>query len=345
MMRKVFGRRSRVRWVLAFATAIGLGSEGFISGQQRPQTSTPGTNSSDIEVLQVRPDLHMIAGAGANIAVQIGQDGVIVVDTGAGTKTEHVLAEIRKLTQQPIRYIINTNADPDHVGGNEKLSAAGQSIIPTGGLNSIASAGGRAVIFAEERVLGRMSAPVGKQAAYPSGAWPTSSYSASLGETQKDVYLNGQAVQVFHQSDAHSDADSIVFFRRSDVVVVGDVLDTTRFPVIDLEQGGSVQGVIDSLNRIIALTVPPTPLVWQEGGTAVIPGHGRVCDEADVVDYRDMVTIVRDIVQDMIKKNMTLDQIQKADPTKGYRKRYGSDSGPWTTNQFVEAVYKSLAKS
>ena len=183
MMRKVFGRPSRVQWVLALATAIGLGSEGFVSGQQRPQPSTPGTNSSDIEVLQVRPDLYMIAGAGANIAVQIGQDGVIVVDTGTGTKTEQVLAEIRKLTQQPIRYIINTNADP-YVGGN-KLRAVER--YPDWRLNSIASAGGRAVIFAEERVLGRMSAPVGKQATYPTGAWPTSSYSASLGETQKDV--------------------------------------------------------------------------------------------------------------------------------------------------------------
>jgi cyclase len=345
MIGKVLGRPAALGWVLVIATAIGIGSPGPISGQQTPQSSPARSSNSDIEVLQVRPDLHMIAGAGANIAVQFGQDGVIVVDTGSGTKTEQVLAEIRKLTPQPIRYIISTNGDPDHVGGNEKFSAAGQSIIPTGGLNSIASAGGRAVIFAEENVLSRMSAPVGKQAPYPTGAWPTSSYSASLGESQKDVYLNGQAVQVFYQPAAHTDGDSIVFFRRSDVVVVGDVMDTTRFPIIDLEKGGSVQGVIDSLNRIIALTVPPTPLVWQEGGTVVIPGHGRICDEADVVDYRDMLTIVRDIVQDMIKKNMTLDQIQKADPTKGYRKRYGSDSGPWTTNQFVEAVYKSLAKS
>jgi cyclase len=304
------------------------------------QQASPTNN--DIEVVQVQQDFYMIAGAGGNIAVQIGHDGVIIVDTGAAPKAEQVLAEIRKLTKQPIRYIINTNADPDHVGGNEKFSMAGQSIIPTGGLNDIASAGGRAVVFAEEHVQSRMSAPTGKQAPFPVAAWPTSTYSSALDEKQKDVYLNGQAVQVFYQPDAHTDGDSIVFFRRSDVVVVGDVLDTTRFPVIDLEKGGSVQGVIDSLNSIIRLTVPATPLVWQDGGTIVIPGHGRICDEADVVDYRDMVTIIRDIVSDMIKKGMTLDQIKKADPTKGYRKRYGADTGSWTTSMFVEAVYKSL---
>jgi cyclase len=322
----------------ALAIVLGtIGANGALAQQRSPA-------SGEVEVLQIQPNFYLIAGAGANVAVQIGQDGVVIVDTGTASRADQVLAEIRKLTKQPIRYIINTNADPDHVGGNEKLSAAGQSIIPTGGLNDIASAGGRAVIFAEENVLARMSAPTGKQAPYPNGAWPTSSYSSALGEKQKDMYLNGEAIQVFAQPAAHTDGDSIVLFRRSDVLVAGDVLDTTRFPVIDIEKGGSVQGVIDSLNRIIALAVAPTPLVWQEGGTTVIPGHGRLCDRADVVDYRDMVTIIRDVVQDLIKKGMTLEQIHKADPTKEWRKRYGADSGSWTTNMFVKSVYESLRR-
>jgi glyoxylase-like metal-dependent hydrolase (beta-lactamase superfamily II) len=200
-MKKVFRRPACASWTLAVVIALGIGSESRLSGRQKPQT-TPAGSSADIEVVEVQPDFYMIAGAGANIAVQVGRDGVVVVDTGSATATDRVLSEIQKVTKQPIRYIINTSADPDHVGGNERLSAAGQSIIPTGGLNSIASAGGRAVIFAEERVLARMSAPVGKQAAYPNGAWPTNSYSASLGESQKDVYLNGQAIQVFHQPAA-----------------------------------------------------------------------------------------------------------------------------------------------
>ena len=131
-----------------------------------------------------------------------------------------------------------------------------------------------------------------------------------------------------------------MFFRRSDVLVTGDVFDQTRFPVIEREKGGSIQGVIDSLNRIIGITVPPIPFIWQEGGTVVVPGHGLISHEADVVDYRDMVTIVRDRIQSWIGKGMTLDQVRKADPVKGFRGRYGSNTGAWTTDKFVEAVYR-----
>ncbi len=314
------------------------------AAQQRP-AAAPAAAADPLDVLQVRPNFYMIAGAGSNIAVQIGTDGVVVVDAGVAERADAVIAEIRKLTKQPIRYVINTSADPDHVGGNEKLSRAGESIIPTGGLNNMAAYGGRAPILAEEHVQNRMSAPTGKQSKFPEAAWPTTTYSSASGENRKDVFINGEAVQLFYQPAAHSDADSLVFFRRSDVIVAGDAFDTTRFPVIDIENGGSIQGVIASLNRVIELAVPAIPMVWQEGGTMVIPGHGRLCSKDDVVNYRDMVTIVRDIVQDQIKKGLTLDQIKKANPTQGYRKRFGADSGPWTTDMFVDAVYRSLSKT
>jgi glyoxylase-like metal-dependent hydrolase (beta-lactamase superfamily II) len=306
------------------------------SGQQKP------ADNAALEVIQLRPQFYVIAGAGSNVAVQLGPDGAVVVDTGSAAKADQVVAEIRKLTSQPIRYVINTSAEPDHVGGNDKVSAAGQSVIPTGGLNDIGAAGGRAPILAEENVQSRMTAPTGEKSAFPFGSWPTVTYSSALEETQKDLYFNGEAVIVSYQPEAHSDGDSIVFFRRSDVLVVGDIVDQTRFPVIDLEKGGSLQGIIDSLNRIIQITVPPVPLTWQEGGTLVVPGHGPISHEADVVDYRDMVTIVRDRIQDLITKGMTLEQVKKADPAKGYRRRYGSNTGAWTTDKFVEAAYKSL---
>jgi cyclase len=334
---------------VAGATLI-AGGLAHVSAQQRRQGSatvaaTPAAAiNNDVEVLQVRPNFYMIAGAGANIGVQIGSDGVVVVDAGTAEHADQVVAEIKKLTKQPIRYIIDTSADADHIGGNEKLSRAGESIVPTGGLNNMAAYGGRAPILAEEHVQNRMSAPTGQQSKFPEAAWPTTTYSSASGENRKDVYINGEAVQLFYQPAAHSDADSLVFFRRSDVIVTGDVIDTTRFPVIDLEHGGSIQGVIASLNRIIELAVPAIPMVWQEGGTAVIPGHGRLCSKDDVVNYRDMVTIIRDVVQDQIKTGMTLDQIKKANPTQGYRKRFGADSGAWTTDMFVEAVYKGLTK-
>jgi glyoxylase-like metal-dependent hydrolase (beta-lactamase superfamily II) len=316
---------------MATAAASAVGA----AGQQKP-------GAEPLEVLQIRPQFYVIAGDGANVAVQLGPDGAVVVDTGSGARADQVVAEIRKLTNRPVRYIINTSADRDHVGGNDAVSRAGQSVIPTGGLNEIGAAGGRAPILAEEHVQARMAAPTGEKSDFPIGAWPTVTYSAALEETQKDVYFNGEAVIISYQPAAHTDGDSIVFFRRSDVLVTGDVFDTTRFPVIDLERGGTIQGVIDSLNRILAITVPPVPLVWQDGGTVVVPGHGTISHEADVVDYRDMSTIVRDRVQDMITKGLTLPQIQKADPTKGYRRRFGSDTGSWTTARFVEAVYRTL---
>ena len=158
------------------------------------------------------------------------------------------------------------------------------------------------------------------------------------------MYLNGEGIQVLHVPDAHTDGDSIVFFRRGDVIVAGDIYDTTRFPVIDLEKGGSIQGEIAALNRLLDITIPPVPFPWHEDRTLLIPGHGRICDDSDLVEYRDMVTIIRDNVQDLIKNGMTLEQVKKGDPAKAYRRRYGSDTGPWTTDMFVEAIYKSLTE-
>jgi glyoxylase-like metal-dependent hydrolase (beta-lactamase superfamily II) len=139
---------------------------------------------------------------------------------------------------------------------------------------------------------------------------------------------------------AHTDGDSVVYFRHSDILATGDVFTTTGYPMIDLQRGGSINGVVDALNRILDIAFPDFRL---EGGTLVIPGHGRICDSADVAYYRDMVTIVRDRVQDMVKKGLTLEQVKAARPTSDYDPRYGSSSGPWTTDQFIEAVYNSLS--
>lgn len=182
-----------------------------------------------------------------------------------------------------------------------------------------------------------MSAPTGKQAAYPLAAWPTETFF----QKQKPMYFNREGIQIMSHA-AHSDGDSVVFFRRSDVIVAGEIFDNTHFPVIDIEKGGGIQQEIDALNQIVELAIPSIPMMWQEGGTYVIPGHGWLADQADVVEYRDMVTIIRDVIADMITKGMTLEQVQAANPAKGYRKQYGADSGPWTTNMFVEAIYKSL---
>jgi len=253
---------------------------------------------------------------------------------------DKLVAEIRRLAgNKPIRYIINTHGHPDHVGGNARLKAAGEAIIAG---NVARDVGGDratgAAIIAHENVLTKMSAPTGRQPPVPSAAWPTDTFFAR----EMDFTFNNEAVQLFHEPAAHTDGDVMVLFRRSDVLATGDVFVTTSYPVIDLQNGGSLNGVVDGLNHIIEITVPHDK---QEGGTMVIPGHGRVCDEADVVDYRDMVTIIRDRIRRMITNGMTLEEVKSARPTRDYDGRYGATSGAWTTEMFVEASYRSLAQT
>ena len=298
------------------------------------------TENDGLDVIQVRPDFYMIAGAGGNIGVQIGVDGVVLVDSGGAADSDRVLAALKKITNLPSRYIINTDADADHVGGNARLSRAGSTIFsnPLGNstfLNAMTNGGG-ASIMAHDSVLRRMSAPTGKTAAFPTEDWPTEAFYTE----NKYFRMNDEGIEVRHQPAAHSDADSFVFFRRSDVVAAGDVFDMTRFPVIDVEHGGTVQGEIEALNHLIALAIPPGPFIYEGVGTYVIPGHGRLCVQLDVVNYRDMVVIVRDNIADMIKRGMTLSQIKEASPAKPFETEYGQQPG--ATNSFIEAIYKSL---
>jgi glyoxylase-like metal-dependent hydrolase (beta-lactamase superfamily II) len=257
-------------------------------------------------------------------------------------KADAVVAAIKKRADRPIRYVIDTSADPDHVGGNEPLSKAGETLF---NLNSpIATAmtnGGAATILSAEKVLLRMSAPVGQSPAFPTAAWPTETFY----QPRRYMYINGEGIEVLHQAAAHTDGDSVVFFRRSDVVMAGDVFDTTRFPMIDVARGGSIQGEIDALNRIVDLAIPSIPFDWRDEGTYVIPGHGRLCDQPDVVEYRDMVVIIRDRVRDLIDKGMTLEQVKAAKPSRDYDTEYLSSDSFVGADRFVESVYTSLRKA
>lgn len=293
-----------------------------------------------LEVVQVRPNLYMLVGAGGNIGVQIGSDGVVLVNAGTEAASGQVLATLRKLTNLPVRYVIDADAGADFVGGNEKLAKSGLTIftnaIGNAGLAGAMTNGGTASILAHDSVLRRMSAPTGKASPYPGDAWPTEAFF----QARKAIRMNDEGIEILYQPAAHSDADSFVLFRGSDVVVTGDVMDTTRFPVIDLANGGSIQGEIAALDKLIELTIAPTPFIYKGPGTYVIPGHGRLCEQMEVVDYRDMVVIVRDVIADLIKQGKTLDQIQAAHPALAYETRYGTQPG--VTNSFVEAIYKSL---
>jgi cyclase len=279
-----------------------------------------------IEVLPVQKNVYMLAGAGGNVAVQIGSEGVLLVDTGLAASAPQLLTEIRKLSKGPIRVIINTHVHSDHVGGNTAFAT-----LPPDPLQPL-------TIVAHENVLNRMARPVtGKETPPPIPGLPRSEYFTPT----KDLHFNGEAIVLYHEPKAHTDGDSVVLFRGSDVVSTGDVFTPGAYPFIDLDAGGSVQGEIAALNHILQLTVPGHT---QEGGTYVIPGHGRICDEADVVEHRDMVVIVRDRIQDMIDKRMTLDQIKAARPTRDYDTEYVSPASVVSTDRFVESIYKSLSR-
>lgn len=332
-------------WAGGFAAALGLfaaaGDPGY--AQESPLRtllvdSARGIYYADasdrtVRALPVRDNVYMIVGAGANITVQTGASGVLVVDTGSGAATDQVLSLLRQLSTEPIRYILNTSHRPDHTGGNDGLREA------AGGAGRAGGRGGRGgvPIAAHENVLARMSAPSGKTAPTPSNAWPTETFYT----LDHDLYFNGEGIQMLHQPNAVTDGDTIVYFRRSDVISAGDVYPMTTYPVIDLDAGGSINGVIDALNRILKITIPEEK---QEGGTLVISGHGRISDEADVVEYRDMLTIVRDRIEDAIRRGRTLPEVQAAGLTRDYDPRYGTSSGPWTTAMFIEAAYESLTR-
>lgn len=327
--------------VIATALATAVPTVKIAAAPQGGQTSVAAAGG--LEVLQLRPNFFMIAGGGSNVGVQVGEDGIVVVDAGSSAKAADVLAAIQKISPRPIRYVIDTSADPDHVGGNETISKAGQTLFTAPGSIALPGnfLGGVASILSAEKVLTRMSAPTGQVSPYPAAAFPTETF--DLG--RKYMFLNGEGIEVLHQPAAHTDGDVIVFFRRSDVVMAGDILDTTRFPVIDVDKGGTIEGEIAALSKLVELAIPSVPIVTREAGTIVVPGHGRLCDQWDIVEYRDMVSIIRDRVRDLKAAGMSLDQVKAASPARGYTRRYGSDSGSWTTNQFVEAIYKSLPRS
>jgi glyoxylase-like metal-dependent hydrolase (beta-lactamase superfamily II) len=309
---------------LAVGLTILLGPAGMVELACAQQNA-----NAEIQFWPVHGNVYVVAGAGSNIAMSVGTDGVLLVDTGSAEMSEKLIAAIQQFLRQrdrfgpqlPIRHIINTSADADHVGGNAKI--ADSAIFRP-------LAGGEQII-AQDNVLHRIIS-----AEMPFKARPTDTYITE--QYRVNRFFNGEGVQVIHMPSAHTDGDSVVYFRYSDVISTGDVF-TYDYPVIDIEKGGSIQGILKALNRLIDMVFPE---FRSQGGTMLIPGHGRVSDLTDLAYYRDMVTIVRDRIEDMRKKGMTLEQVKAAKPTLDYDPIYGKKPG--STDRFVEAAYRSLSQ-
>jgi glyoxylase-like metal-dependent hydrolase (beta-lactamase superfamily II) len=274
-----------------------------------------------VKTVHIAGDVYMLTGGGANVVISVGDEGVFVVDTGAASATDNLLAAIRDLSKKPIRWIVNTTLDADHIGSNERMSNAGRTVN-----------GNPAAIISHEKLPIRMlKLPV----PVPVTARPLNTFFAD----SRDIYFNDDPIFIYHAT-SHTDGDVFVHFRHADVIAAGDIFSTVNYPVIDVGNGGTTQGYIDGLNKILDLAVPKH---LEEGGTYIIPGHGRICDEADVLEYHDMIVIVRDRIRDAVKKGMTLQQVKDAKLTRDYDARYSAASGPGSTANFVESAYRDLS--
>jgi len=293
--------------------------------------------------------IYMLTVDGINVAIQNGPDGIIVVNSGPQTTAAALLQAIRQVTHDAaIRSVIYTNSDADLVGGGGVLSSAGLNL---GSLDEFisrqdssaaarvdvpgANSGAGATIIARQAVLEQMTG----QNTYASSALPSETFQ----RPQYNFMMNNGPIEVVSMPAAHSNADSVVRFDRQDVVMTGAVFDPTHFPVIDLAHGGSIQGEINALNQLAnTLAFEQVPVLANTGGTLIIPMRGPLSDEDDLVIYRDMVMTMRARIAYYLERGQSLKQIEAEHPAEGYESRYGSDTGSWTTNDFIEAVYKSL---
>jgi glyoxylase-like metal-dependent hydrolase (beta-lactamase superfamily II) len=312
------------RWAMAVGSATMYpefaarlepgGDRSIVADQARVPAREP--DAAGIRSMHVKGRVWAIFGAGGNVTVQIGDEGVLVVDTGSAETAASVREEIRWLAgDKPIRYVIATHFHSDHTGGNVLLAAEPVQ---------------RAAILAHENVGLRLV-----EAQSEAGNLVMDTF---YGDS-KAIYFNGEAIEIIHVPGAHTDGDSVVFFRGSDVVSAGGLISTASFPRFDPDDGGSIEGLIAGLNRILDITVAETR---GQGGTIVVPGHGRLYDEADVAEYRDMLTIIRDRIQSSIDRGDSLAAVRQSRPALDYAGIFGATTGPWTTDAFVEAIYRNL---
>jgi cyclase len=326
--------------------------------------------NAELHVMPVRGNVFMIVGGGSNVTVSAGVDGILLVDTGSAAMADKMLETINEIDRatsapgrmttcvgpscypsgslgpftefgwagpsynaviaspkapKPIRWILQTTVDADHTGGTPKIAVAGKT-YNGGEAGRLVGDITPATVVAHENVLKRMTA-----SKFPEAGWPTETY--YIPTYKMSQYINGEGIQMYHVPAAITDTDSVVYFRFSDVISAGDVYTSGRYPMIDVARGGTVQGEIDALNKIIDIAFPE---YRHQGGTMIVSGHGRLGDTADVAIYRNMVVVIRDRILDLKKQGMTLQQVKTTKPTLDFDGIYGMP------DKFIDSVYQTL---
>lgn len=269
----------------------------------------------EIKAVPVAGNIHILYGAGGNIGLSLGEDGAYIVDDQYAPVTEKILAAVASLSDAPVRFVINTHFHGDHTGGNENLGKMDTVIIAHDNVRQRLSEGAfiAAVNYKMEPAAG--------------AALPVVTFNDEL-----SLHLNGEDARVIHVANAHTDGDSIVHFRGSNVIHMGDTFFNDRFPLIDVSNGGSIGGMIAAADAVLAIA---------DDAVRIIPGHGELTDKAGLKAYKDMLVSARDIVAGMKADGKSLEEIQAARPLRDFDARWLSKGDGWT-NKFIGFVFDTL---
>ncbi len=265
---------------------------------------TEDWDAVELSIQHVAGNIYMLEGRGGNIGLSIGEDGVIMIDDQFAPLTDRIVAAIGEVSDAEIRFLINTHVHGDHVGGNENLADRG------------------VLIFANDRVRVRMAEGIRGASPSPHGALPVVTFSDTV-----TLNLNGEEVHAFSVPPAHTDGDSFIHFRGSNVLHLGDVFRTNNFPYIDVENGGTLSGTLEALAAAIGMAGPDT---------LIIPGHGVVSTREDVVEFRDMILIVRDRVSELVDDGKSYAEVAAAGTTAEYEAKWGDPE------RFLTGLYQEL---
>lgn len=294
----------RLMLLLAFAAAGTLQAQGF--------------DDVEIETQRLTDNVYMLIGQGGNIGVSAGDDGVFIIDDQFAPLTEKIVAAIRQITSEPVRFVFNTHWHGDHTGGNENLGEAGALIVAHDNVRERMSV---------EQVLERIGRPAATEPAAPDGALPVVTFGGDV-----SFHINDDLLHAFHVEAAHTDGDAIVHFQRANVVHMGDTFFRDRFPFIDTATGGSIDGMIAAAGAALAL---------MDAETQVIPGHGPLSSRNDLTAYRDALRTMRNAVAGLKGEGLTLDEIQARRPIRRQAEAWGQDRA--AEENFVATIHHGLS--